>query len=79
MAGALNESFGTDILIGGTIQDRIGSYLITGKMQPKTGEAPLFAVVNIRAAKPGQKQPEPSSLPALRRLLGTEPPASPET
>jgi class 3 adenylate cyclase len=72
MAALSNDFFGTDILITGNIRDRIGRYLIIEEMPPpKTGEAPLFAVVNIRAAKPDQKQPQPSTLAGLRRILGT--------
>jgi adenylate cyclase len=70
----LTKIFGTDILVTEHTRRLIASSILTEEMpsvRVKGKENPIriFAVINLKAAK-GEKQAKPSTLSAVRRLLG---------
>jgi adenylate cyclase len=76
---ALNKPLGTDVLITENTWNLIKNYIIAEEMPPvrvKGKEKPvrIFAVVNLKVAKPGAVQPAPVTLADLRKLLGAKAP-----
>jgi adenylate cyclase len=75
---ALNKPLGTDILITEQTWRHIKQYLITHEMpsvtvKGKSRPVRLFAVINLRARN-GEKQPFPTTLKEVRKLLNIEAP-----
>ncbi|GHV51997.1 adenylate/guanylate cyclase domain-containing protein [Spirochaetia bacterium] len=71
----LNKDLGTDILISEDTFRLVGRYLITEKMpavRVKGKEKPvqIFAVINLRARNPGERQWGPVTLKQVRILMG---------
>jgi adenylate cyclase len=69
----LNKPLWTDILITEHTRKLIAGQILTEEMPPVTlkgKEQPvrIFAVINLKAPK-GEEQPQPTTLPAVRRLL----------
>jgi adenylate cyclase len=72
---ALNKPLFTDILITENTRNLIADEIITEEMPAVTvkgKEKPIrmFAVVNLRVKKPGEKQPRPVTLGQVRDMLG---------
>jgi adenylate cyclase len=72
---SLNKPLHTDILITENTWLLVGDEFITEEMPPVTvkgKEKPMrmFAVVNIKANKPGMAQPRPANLQEVRKMLG---------
>jgi adenylate cyclase len=76
---ALNKPLGTDILITEDTWNLVGKHLITEELpsvQVKGKEKPvrMFAVINLKVAKKGVKQPHPWTLEEVRNSLGISAP-----
>jgi adenylate cyclase len=74
----LTKIFGADILITEHTRRLVAASLLTEEMpsvrvKGKENPVRIFAVINLKAPK-GEKQPKPSSLSAVRRLLGINAP-----
>jgi adenylate cyclase len=70
----LTKIMGADILITENTRRLIASSILTEEMpsvrvKGKENPVRIFAVINLKAPK-GEKQPKPSTLSAVRRLLG---------
>ncbi|MDR1933302.1 MAG: adenylate/guanylate cyclase domain-containing protein [Spirochaetales bacterium] len=70
----LTKFMGVDILITENTRRLIAASILTEEMpsvmvKGKENPIRIFAVINLKAPK-GEKQPKPSTLPAVRRLLG---------
>jgi adenylate cyclase len=76
---SLNKPLHTDILITEATWSLVGRYFITKEMPAITAkgrEKPMrmFAVINLRVRKPGERQRQPVSLGQVRALLGLDAP-----
>ncbi|GHV74155.1 adenylate/guanylate cyclase domain-containing protein [Spirochaetia bacterium] len=71
----LNKPLHTDILITENTWKLVKEYLITEEMpsvtvKGKVKPVRMFAVVNLRARKPGERQQQPVTLGQVRNMLG---------